>query len=124
MSEESEIEEKWISFKEETNALDYLRRTCQFIRETEDRPRSWKWVMIGLHGALYGFAVSACHGTSTETVTNDRDYLIGFWDALEKCQDPKWMSMLTHSQHLRLSSDQEEAIRKMKSMLRNEKHAP
>jgi hypothetical protein len=119
MSEEQEIEEKWIQFKEETNALDYLRRACTFIRETEDQPRSWKWVMIGLHGALYGFAVSACQHTSTENVTNDRDYLIGFWDALERCQDPEWMNVLTHSQHLELTEEQEEAIRKMKNMLRN-----
>ena len=119
MSEGQEIEEKWIQFKEETNALDYLRRACRFIRQTEDEPRSWKWVMIGLHGALYGFAVSACQHTSTENVTDDRDYLIGFWDALERCQDSEWMSVLTHSQHLKLTEEQEEVIRKMKSMLRN-----
>ena len=119
MSEEKEIEERWIQFKEETNALDYLRRACRFIREMEDEPRCWKWVMIALHGALYGFAVSACQHTSTENVTNDRDYLIGFWDALERCQDSEWMGVLTHSQHLELTEEQEDAIRQMKSMLRN-----
>ncbi|HEY7535892.1 MAG TPA: hypothetical protein VH878_08095 [Thermodesulfobacteriota bacterium] len=30
---------------------------------------AWKWVIIALHGALYGFAVSACTGSNPYTVT-------------------------------------------------------
>jgi hypothetical protein len=45
---------------ESENALDYLRRADRFIYEAQRDAIAWKWVMISLHGALYGFAISTC----------------------------------------------------------------
>ena len=49
-----------LTFNETTNAFDYLVRASGFIQEVPSNPESWKWVIIALHGALYGFAISAC----------------------------------------------------------------
>lgn len=46
--------------------------------------------------------------------------LIGFGEALRRCQDPSWMRMTIRSKALVLTADQGESIRKLKDMLRNE----
>ena len=63
------IREKWLRLTEETNALDYLETAVGFIRETEKNRLAWKWVVLSLHSALYGFAICACQGTDYENVT-------------------------------------------------------
>ena len=80
-------------FSDETNALDYLKRGALFVREAAADDHAWKWVIISLHGALYGFAVCACKGTDYSTVTcqtkgGDRK-LISFQQAIAACQDPQ-----------------------------------
>jgi hypothetical protein len=62
------ISPKWIRFTEETNALDYLERAGEFIKQTESNPSAWKWVILALHGALYGFAIAACKHTDYQSV--------------------------------------------------------
>jgi hypothetical protein len=37
---------------EERNALDYLAKAYEHILRTDEDPINWKWVVIGLHGAL------------------------------------------------------------------------
>jgi hypothetical protein len=64
------IKPKWLRFTEETNALDYLEKAYFFIRETEYNRTAWKWVILSLHGALYGFAICALKGTNPERVTD------------------------------------------------------
>ena len=63
------IRGQWLRLTEETNALDYLERVVGFIRETEKNRLAWKWVVLSLHSALYGFAICACRGTDYENVT-------------------------------------------------------
>jgi hypothetical protein len=63
------MKDRWLTFTEETNALDYLNRAAQFIRETATDDDAWKWVVIALHGSLYGFAICACKGTDYHNVT-------------------------------------------------------
>jgi hypothetical protein len=58
-----QIEPQWLSLSEETNALDYLEKAHLFILKIEVEAISWKWVILALHGALYGFAISALRGT-------------------------------------------------------------
>ena len=98
------VETKYLKFSEETNALDYLYRAGQFIKETQDDLLAWKWVVLSLHGALYGFAICACHGTNPDNVTyktkKGEKKLIGLDKALELCQDPQKMKMLIGSQPL------------------------
>ncbi|MBN1351363.1 hypothetical protein JXJ21_18240 [candidate division KSB1 bacterium] len=117
------IKSKWISLNEGTNSLDYLERAYQFIKETETDPIAWKWVILSLHGALYGFAICACKGTSNNSVTiqtkRGRKKLIFFDDALVMCQDPQIMQMYFHSKHLVISDRQKESIKYLKQTLRN-----
>lgn len=118
------VQPKWLRLTEETNALDYLEKAECFIRETEKDPLAWKWVVLSLHGALYGFAICACRGTDYENVatkTKKGEYrLISFDKALKLCQDPSRMKMLIHSQPLVLSDSQKTSILRLKKELRNE----
>jgi len=113
---------RYIKFSEESNALDYLEKAYHFIQKVDRNPNDWKWVIIALHGALYGFAVCACRGTDPHNVTfksKNSEKLISFDEALQTCQDPKIMKMTTLSKHLELSSKQKESIDILKKTIRN-----
>ena len=112
-------EAKYLSFSEETNALDYLELAADFIKKTPDNVNAWKWVVISLHGALYGFAVAAARGTDYENILRKNGYLLGFWKVLNKCQDPNHMRMLINSKHLELTDSQSESIETLVKWLRN-----
>lgn len=62
------IEGRFLFLNHESNALDYLKKAVDFISLTESDPIAWKWVAMGLHGALYGFAILACKGTTSYNV--------------------------------------------------------
>ena len=117
------IIEKWLHLSEETNALDYLEQAYHYIRQTETDVIAWKWVVLTLHGTLYGFAVCAVKGTNPNNVTfktkRGVKRLIIFDEALKRCQDPNWMHMTIMSRHLQLSNQQKDSIRKLKYLLRN-----
>ena len=108
-----------LKFTDETNAIDYLNRAYSFISETKVDTTAWKWVVIAVHGALYGFAVSASKNTDKSTSTNKRGYVITLDKALKQCQNPKHMAMLTSSKHIELTDSQKESIRILKKVLRN-----
>lgn len=59
----------YLEVTEETNAIDYLEQTHGHILRTEGEPFAWKWVVITLHGALYGFAVCAVKAGDPSRVT-------------------------------------------------------
>jgi len=117
------IRAKWLRLTEKTNALDYLEKACDFIRQTETNVYAWKWIILALHGALYGFAICACQRANRYNVAfktkKGKEQLIGFDKALELCQNPNWMRMYIFSKHLQLSKQQEESILRLKE-LRNE----
>lgn len=49
------------------NAIDYLEKAAFYFNNRDDN--YWfKWLMISLHGALYGFGVCAVKGISNERV--------------------------------------------------------
>jgi hypothetical protein len=53
------------------NAIEYLEKAAYHYNDREDN--YWfKWLMISLHGALYGFGVCAVKGTSSERVLKFR----------------------------------------------------
>jgi len=114
---------KWLQLSEETNALDFLEKAYYYICQTETNVWAWKWVIISLHGALYGFAICTCQGTNYENVTfktkKGKARLISFDEALERCQNPNWMRMTVLSRPLRLSESQRKSINKLKN-LRNQ----
>ena len=110
-------------FSEETNALDYLEQAYHYIYKTEININAWKWVILTLHGASYGFAICALKGTNPDNVTFEtkkgEKRLIGFDEALKRCQDPKWMRMTVMSKHLQLSDQQKESIQILKKWFRD-----
>jgi hypothetical protein len=114
---------KYLRFTEESNALDYLEKSARYIKETDKDLLAWKWVILSLHGALYGFAICACQGTNYENVTTKNkkgeSKLITLDKALELCQDTNYMKMLVNSQPLVLNENQRDSIRRLKRELRN-----
>jgi len=53
------------------NAIDYLEQVAHFYLDSQFQHR-FKWLMITLHGALYGFGVLAIKGTNAaETIYKD-----------------------------------------------------
>ncbi|MCK7518843.1 MAG: hypothetical protein MZV64_14495 [Ignavibacteriales bacterium] len=87
------------------------------------RPQNWKWVIITLHSAIYGFAVSACKGMNSDSVItktkSGHERLIDFDEALKRCQDPTWMLVNINYEEFKFSSSQLKSIRKLHKVLRN-----
>ena len=121
---------KWLRLSEEINAIDYLYRADFFISQTEKDRTAWKWVIISLFGALYGFAICALKGTDYHNVlkrgkngeiikTKNGELLISFDAAIKLCQNPLYMNMTVMSKCLILTDAQKESIRKLKDVLRN-----
>jgi hypothetical protein len=109
------MQARYTRFSEEWNAFDYLEKTTEFIRRADQNPTDWKWVILCLHGALYGFMICALKGTDPDRVVHrdkkNRPHLISFSTALEWCQDPVRMTMTTESKVLQLSECQKEVSR-------------
>jgi len=109
----------YLRLTEEINSLDYLEHAVASVYDTETSKIAWKWVVIGLHGALYGFAICACQGTDPDIITKKNGKLIDFDEALKKCKDPNWMGVTGGGQPLNLSASQERSIKLLKNTLRN-----
>ena len=118
------IKGKYLSLSEEKNTLDYLTQSYHYICQAEKSDIAWKWVVITLHGALYGFAICALKGTNPDNVKKIkkgkmRQRLISFDEAISRCQNPKWMKMTVMSKCLQLSTQQRRSIKKLRNYLRN-----
>jgi hypothetical protein len=114
---------KYLRLTEEANALDYLEKAYAALQRVPRRPEEWKWVVIGLHGALYGFAVCTLKGTNWEMVTHGpKNRLITFDEALRRCQKPECVSFFTHSKPLQLTADEAEGIRFLKGIRNQIEH--
>jgi hypothetical protein len=103
---------------EEANAVDYLCRTSEFVQQLKRDQDAWKWVIIGIHGALYSFAVCAIKGTSRSRVTTPTKSghrLVSFAEAIKRCQRVEFMTQNTHSKVLSLTDSQKEAIASIKA---------
>ena len=110
-----------ISFDEESNALDYLRKAVSFIEEARDDPTAWKWVSIAMHGALYGFAVCASKtGRFAESTTGgEGEKLLSVRSVLERCKDKRHMNFTVDAKPLKISKRQDYAINFLKDRLRD-----
>lgn len=113
----------YLRLTEEANALDYLNRAGEFINQAMTDENAWKWVVLSLHGALYGFAIVACKGSdyqsTVEITKKGHERLITLDEALERCRDARWMGTLYGGVALNLSASQEDSIRRLKETLRN-----
>ena len=80
----------WLRLDEVENAIDNLEACGLFLQEFPE-PIRWKWAIIALHQALYGFAVAAIQGSdSTSVLKNPADHssqLISFWEALKRTRN-------------------------------------
>jgi hypothetical protein len=118
-----ELQPKFISFTTETNALDYLERAGEFIDQVESNPKAWKWVILCLHSALYGFAIAACKSTDSDSVVRTskkgKRHLISLDEALAKCADASWMGTLYGGLPLNLTVGQKDSLKRLKKDLRN-----
>jgi hypothetical protein len=114
---------RYLELTEESNALDYLEKAATFLRSAERNPMDWKWVILALFGALYGFMICALKGTNLDNVLLAKKKggprLIDFAEAFRRCKDPAWMNMTVYSKVLQLSSRQEESLSQIRELLRN-----
>ena len=88
------IKERFLRLSEEENSIDYLKKAYNYILETEKDVTAWKWGILSLYDALYGFAICALKITNLDRVTyhtkKGKVRLISFDEALKRCQDSSW----------------------------------
>ncbi len=114
---------KYVRFTEELNALDYLQEAYEATRRVSRDRTAWKWVVIGLHGALYSFAICALKGTDWTRVTRPGTRkLIVFDEAIKRCQSNAWMTQTVHSRPIHMTPEQTEAIRFLKRIRNQLEH--
>jgi len=112
----------WIRTDELDDAIDNLEMTAFFLEELPSH-RKWKWAIIAVHQALYGFAI--CSTTPSDASfalkdpSNPDSFLISIWTALKRARDPAWKRW-GHSQPLVTSKEEDRAIRKLVKEFRNE----
>jgi hypothetical protein len=105
------------------NGVDYVEKAYDAIRRFPRDQKAWKWVVISLHGALYSFAVCAVKGTDWARVTKPgTSRLISFDEAIKRCQSARWTTQYVRSRAVRLTDDQKDAIRFLKSVRNRFEH--
>jgi len=111
-AKEQPVKDEYLTISREGNAVEYLERSLIFLRETPTDLAAWKWVSIALYGALYGFALCACHtGWYPDiTIHGKGKKTVGLAKALDLCQDKDRMGMTVGGQVLRLTNGEKRAI--------------
>jgi hypothetical protein len=113
---EFDVTGKWYRTNEKENAIDYLETAAVFIAGS--RRHKWKWVMITLHGALYGAAILAIVGTDPDSVLKGKK-LISMWEALRRCENDAYMFRSAGSKRLVISDGERSSINKLSDAFRN-----
>src|SRR5579884_29565 len=115
---------QFLEVTEESNALDYLEKAVSFIESAFERPLDWKWVILSVHAALYGFMICILKGTNPDNVcTTTKDghrRLIDFREALKRCQQSKWMSVSGFGSVLKLTHNEKMALGMIHDEFRNQ----
>jgi hypothetical protein len=110
----------WLRLDERTNALDNLEMADHFIHSLPE-PIRWKWAIIALHQALYGFAVAAVQSTDSLSVLKNPDdpesHLISIWEALRRAKDSRYLR--SDGTPLIVTEDEEVAIQRLVTEFRN-----
>ena len=114
---------KHVKFTEEINGVDYLEKAYEAIQRLPRGPKAWKWVVIGLHGSLYSFAICALKSSDWTRVTKPGTRrLIPFDEAIKRCQTTDWMTQSMRSRPVQLTDDQKGAIRFLKGVRNQLEH--
>jgi hypothetical protein len=112
--------EKWLRLDERINALDNLRMCAHFLR-TLDEPIRWKWAIVALHQALYGYAIAAVQGSDACSVlkkpSDPTSDLISIWEALKRAKDPGYL--WPGSAPLVTTAQEDEAVERLVGEFRN-----
>ncbi len=117
------MKEKWLRLNELENAIDSLEMADHFL-ECIPSEMKWKWVIIAIHQALYGFAICSIRGTDARWLIDKHSKkgevkLISIWESLKRAKDPHWMP-LGISQSLVTTPEEDTAIKRIISEFRNE----
>ncbi|GAA0819487.1 hypothetical protein GCM10009111_23550 [Colwellia asteriadis] len=112
------MSDRWARFDTESNAMDSLEKTAQFLRTVKDNPEDWKWVIVSSFSSLYGFAIQVAKGSDDRSVIQvtkkGHERLITFGDALKKCKQS-----LGARAALETSKDEDDSINKIQNEFRN-----
>ena len=120
------LENSVMDINDKGNAIDYLTMATRALVELRHNPYAWKWALISLHGAIYGFAVCAvkCSNGGRNVFDEKKDRLLSFWDVIKICQDEKWMNRYTIAKPLVLSDEQKKALEYLCNDRNNMAHFP
>ena len=116
---------RWLRLDEQENAIDNLEMVHHFLTGIESE-RKWKWAIIALHQALYGFLISALRGTDGRLLLKppsrkkpQERQLIGIWEALKRMKDPDSF-IWVNAKPLETDSEDDFAIDRLINGFRNE----
>jgi hypothetical protein len=110
----------WLRLDERSNALDNLHM-CDHVLGALPDPIRWKWAVIALHQALYGFALAAVQGTDALSVRRDPNnpdsQVISIWEALRRTKNPAYL--WPGGAPLVLTPQEERSVNRLVSEFRN-----
>jgi hypothetical protein len=107
----------WLRPDELENAIDNLQMVAHFLEHLPSE-KKWKWAIMAMHQALYGFAICAIQGTDSRWLIKNNNKLITVWAAVERVKDAKSMPAGIFKP-LVTSPAEEAAIKKLTSEFRN-----
>jgi hypothetical protein len=129
------VKSQWLRWTEASNALDNLQTAQDFLRQVDNRPMAWKWVILSLHDALYGFMICALMGTNPDNVTyplRDKEgkeildkqsslvrRLINFRSALKRCRKDNSRGIWLRRHPLKTTPDQKHSVERLQKQFRN-----
>ena len=112
----------WLRIDETEDAVDNIEMVHHFLVQLHG-PIRWKWAILSLHQALYGFAVGATKPSDSSLALkkpeDPESQLISIWTALDRAKDPDWMPRIDWNP-LVTSTAEDEAIDKIVNEFRNE----
>jgi hypothetical protein len=107
-----------LSLNEVENSVDNLEMVAYFLENIPSK-KKWKWAIIALHQALYGFAICASQGFIQKTVIKPDGELVSIWKAIDLAKEISPVSP-DYLKPLILSVEEEIAIEKLVKQFRNE----
>ncbi len=122
-SEYGPMKEQWLRLDELENAIDNLEMAGYFLQNVPSA-KKWKWAIIAIHQALYGFAICSIQGTDAQSVIAGtaelpEGKLISIREALKRTKDPEWMPR-SDCMPLVTSTDEDTALERVIGEFRNE----
>lgn len=116
----------FLCIDEKENAIDSLVMATKFLESVNSDVYHWKWIVIALHNALYGFMICALEKGNPDNVCKyDKKqkkytrWLIGFQTALERVQSRDHIIGYVETKPIQLTNEQTRSIKVLTELLRN-----